>query len=125
MRVAKKYLGYEILVPVILIVILVSGCVQQETDQQTEETKETAAYIFTLKEISQHNSADDCWLLINGKVYNVTGFINSHPGGEAIIEGCGKDATELFETRPMGSGTPHSQRARSWVEDYYIGDLDQ
>ena len=43
--------------------------------------------------------------------------------GKAILEGCGKDGTELYETRPMGSGTPHSDRARNLLEDYYIGEL--
>ena len=46
-----------------------------------------------------------------------------HPGKEAILEGCGKDATILFNTRPMGSGTPHSNTARSYLNDFQIGDL--
>jgi cytochrome b involved in lipid metabolism len=78
---------------------------------------------FTLGQVAQHNSDDDCWLVIDNKVYDVTEFISGHPGGQSIVEGCGKDATTLFETRPMGSGTPHSDRARTIREDYYIGDL--
>jgi cytochrome b involved in lipid metabolism len=80
---------------------------------------------FNLDEISKHDSDADCWFAVSGKVYNVTGFIKSHPGGKAIIDGCGKDATTLFETRPMGSGTSHSQNARNKIENYYIGDLIQ
>jgi cytochrome b involved in lipid metabolism len=78
---------------------------------------------FTLEEISLHADKSDCWLLISGKVYNVASFINTHPGGDAILEGCGKDATALFETRPVGSGTPHSEGARVRLESFYIGDL--
>lgn len=78
---------------------------------------------FTVEEVSLHGTADDCWLIIEGKVYDVTGFISRHPGGAAIAQGCGTDATVLFETRPMGSGTPHSAQARSVRESYYIGDM--
>jgi cytochrome b involved in lipid metabolism len=58
-------------------------------------------------------------------VYDVTKFIEAskHPGGEAIVEGCGKDATVLFATRPMGSGTPHSEKAYGFLTSFYIGDL--
>ena len=53
----------------------------------------------------------------------MTQFIATHPGGKAIIEGCGQESTKLFQTRPMGSGTPHSSRARDLLKDYYIGEL--
>ncbi|MBS3061949.1 MAG: hypothetical protein J4215_05195 [Candidatus Diapherotrites archaeon] len=43
----------------------------------------------------------------------------------AINEGCGKDATELFNTRPTGSRTPYSDRARSFLPKFYIGELKQ
>ncbi len=80
---------------------------------------------ITLQELSKHNSRNDCWMAINGKVYDVTSFIEEHPGGEAILQGCGKDATNLYMTRPMGSGTPHSSNANSLLKNYYIGDLVQ
>lgn len=85
-----------------------------------EETK-TYSYV----ELSEHSKIDDCWLAISGRVYDVTDFVSSHPGGEAITEGCGSDATELYETRPMGSGTPHSDMARGMLDDYYIGDIEE
>lgn len=80
---------------------------------------------YTLEEISQHDSADDCWMAIEGGVYDVTEFIagQKHPGGAAVLEGCGIDATELFMTRPMGSGTPHSSSAHSFLENFQIGNL--
>ena len=78
---------------------------------------------FSMEEIAKHGSENDCWLLIDGKVYDVTEFIGRHPGGDAVLEGCGIDSTELYETRPMGSGTPHSPGARQRLDDYYIGEL--
>ena len=103
----------------VIAVLLVSGCVQ-DSDPGTPGNGGT----FTLEEIADHGSADDCWLALDGNVYDVTGFIGSHPGGAALLEGCGKDATELYETRPMGSGTPHSQNARNLLPTYLIGELE-
>ncbi len=105
------------------IILVSSGC-SQETQNQTSEPENTqAGETFSIEEISTHNSPTDCWLLIDGKIYDVTNFIPGHPGGSTILEGCGKDATELFNKRPMGSGTPHSERAQNGLEQYYIGNL--
>lgn len=35
--------------------------------------------------IAKHKSADSCWLVIHGKVYDVTSFLDKHPGGRAIL----------------------------------------
>jgi cytochrome b involved in lipid metabolism len=82
---------------------------------------------YTLAEVQAHATKDDCWLAIEGKVYNVTPMTSSgkHPGGEAILQGCGKDATALFNTRPMGSGTPHSDKARGNLAIFGIGNLSK
>ncbi|OAA44430.1 Aldolase-type TIM barrel [Metarhizium rileyi] len=49
-------------------------------------------------EISQHNNAKSCWVIIHGKAYDVTDFLPEHPGGSKIIlKYAGKDATEEFE----------------------------
>jgi hypothetical protein len=55
----------------------------------------------------------------------VTGFIagGKHGGGDAILAGCGINATQLFNTRPMGSGTPHSDKARGFLDSFYIGEF--
>ena len=50
------------------------------------------------KDIEKHNTADDCWVIIHGKAYDVTEFKADHPGGSKIIEKfAGKDATETYE----------------------------
>jgi len=81
---------------------------------------------YNLTEIAKHNNVNDCWLLIDDKIYDVTEYISSgkHPGGEAILEGCGKiDGTELFSTRPMGSGTEHSDEAYGYLDTFYIANF--
>ena len=51
---------------------------------------------ITLRELKKHRRVDDCWLAIDGKVYDVTDYIKYHPGGKKILMGAGKDATKLF-----------------------------
>jgi len=55
--------------------------------------------LITKEELSTHNSRDDCWVSIDGKVYDVTKFLPQHPGGEKILYDCGgRDCTnEFFE----------------------------
>lgn len=49
--------------------------------------------------LSQHNKPDDCWICIKGRVYNVTPYLEFHPGGvDEMLRGAGIDATELFNT---------------------------
>jgi len=100
--------------------------VQNDPIQMNESTNivtTTTMRTFSLSEVSIHNSTGDCWLVIHGKIYDVTDFIPSHPGGNAILQGCGADATDLYETRLMGSGTPHSQNAMDLLSIYYVGDI--
>lgn len=71
-------------------------------------------------EVAKHNTASDCWLIINDRVYDVTKAVGPHPGGQAILAGCGKDATEMFFKRQ--DGTAHSEKAQGMLDKYYIGD---
>lgn len=44
--------------------------------------------------VAKHTSADDCWVVLYGNVYDVTEFLPNHPGGTKIIlKLAGKDAT--------------------------------
>jgi len=115
---------------VIPVLFILTGCTSQTAEQNNQVVDNTAnepsqTTMYTMDEIAQHNSKDSCWLLINDKIYDVTNMINGHAGGDAILEGCGIDSTELYLTRPMGSGTPHSPQAQSYLPKFYIGDLKQ
>ncbi len=79
---------------------------------------------ITLEEIANHKDATSCWMVVEGNVYDVTSFIPNHPGGEQILLGCGKDATEMFNTRP-NDGTSHSNRARQMLDGLQIGVLSK
>merc|ERR1719210_62567 len=52
---------------------------------------------YTKEEVAKHASKADCWVILDGKVLDVTSFLSQHPGGElAILTFAGKDATEEF-----------------------------
>ena len=53
---------------------------------------------FTWKEISKHNSPEDCWVVIDGSVYDVTGWVGSHPGGDILTSLSGEDISALFHS---------------------------
>ncbi|XP_062148786.1 cytochrome b5, seed isoform-like [Alnus glutinosa] len=75
--------------------------------------------VYTLPEVSEHDSPKDCWLVIDGKVYNVTKFLEDHPGGDdVLLSATGKDATNDFED------VGHSSSARAMMDEFYVGDID-
>nr|CAB3235139.1 cytochrome b5 reductase 4-like [Phallusia mammillata] len=53
---------------------------------------------ITTEELAKHNKREDAWMAIRGFVYNVTTYLDYHPGGvPELMRGAGKDATLLFE----------------------------
>ncbi|KAF5739462.1 Cytochrome B5 n3 ATCB5-D CB5-D [Tripterygium wilfordii] len=74
--------------------------------------------VFTLSQVAQHKSKKDCWLIIHGRVLNVTKFLEEHPGGEEVLlESAGKDATKEF--KDIG----HSKAAENLLIKYQVGVL--
>jgi len=50
-----------------------------------------------MEEVRKHSSKDDAWMVVAGMVYNVTPYLQFHPGGvDELMRGAGSDATELF-----------------------------
>merc|ERR1712137_1275665 len=57
-----------------------------------------AADGYSMEEVEKHNKNTDCWVVLHGRVLNVTSFLKEHPGGElAIMTFAGKDATKEFD----------------------------
>ncbi|ODN81596.1 hypothetical protein L202_02008 [Cryptococcus amylolentus CBS 6039] len=75
--------------------------------------------LISFEEVQKHNKADDCWVIINGKIYDVTDFMENHPGGpEIILANAGKDASKIF-------GPIHYPDALEMLdEDQHIGPVD-
>ncbi|KAL4811364.1 hypothetical protein BDV18DRAFT_165452 [Aspergillus unguis] len=75
---------------------------------------------YTIEQVKAHCKPDDVWIILHNKVYDVTKYLEDHPGGSAVlIEVAGSDATETFEE--IG----HSDEAREQLEPYYVGDLPE
>merc|ERR1739847_50346 len=72
-----------------------------DSDEDEEEEEEAgdagAGGGYTLAEVAKHITKEDCWVVVNGNVMDVTNFLKDHPGGElAILTFAGKDASEEF-----------------------------
>jgi cytochrome b involved in lipid metabolism len=73
---------------------------------------------FTAAEVEAHSTAADCWMIIDGKVYDVSKFLEDHPGGEEVLtELAGQDATEAFDE--IG----HSPDAKELLKKFLVGEL--
>lgn len=84
------------------------------------------ARILNAAAVAAHGIAGDCWLIIGGKVYNVTNYLSEHPGGAASITVyCGKEATTAFNSKGKTPAKPHSSFASSLLDSYYVGFLGQ
>ncbi|XP_049475550.1 cytochrome b5 isoform X1 [Panthera uncia] len=82
-----------------------------------EQSDKTVKY-YTLEEIQKHNHSKSTWLILHHKVYDLTKFLEEHPGGEEVLrEQAGGDATENFED------VGHSTDARELSKTYIIGEL--
>ncbi|XP_053740593.1 fatty acid 2-hydroxylase [Synchiropus splendidus] len=78
--------------------------------------------LFTEREVARHGTKDSCWVRLGTRVYDVTAFLRMHPGGEALIlRRSGRDLTPEMEGPPHR----HSENARRWMEQYYIGELER
>jgi cytochrome b involved in lipid metabolism len=65
--------------------------------------------VLTAQEVALHSTSQDCWSIVNGSVYNLTSYVNSHPGGTANIQNiCGKDGSIAFKTQHGTQGTPNN-----------------
>ncbi|HDS46029.1 MAG TPA: hypothetical protein ENN68_08100 [Methanomicrobia archaeon] len=105
-----------IIAGLLLALFFTSGCVEQEAPP--DGGAETS---FTLAEVARHSTAQDCWIVIHGQVYNATGM-PCHGGsfGSTILQRCGTDVTAVWDEKP-GTGIPHSENAQSLLEPFYIG----
>lgn len=87
---------------------------------ESSKTALTSTYQqITMAEVKNHNSANDCWTVVDGMVYDVTSFVSRHPAGSsAIKEMCGVDASEDFMEEHMDQAEP-----MDWLDRLKIGEL--
>jgi len=77
--------------------------------------------IYTTEDVAAHTQPSSCWVSRAGKVYDVSGFLSDHPGGDdLILAHAGKDIEELMKDRLEHE---HSESAYSMLDEYVIGRL--
>ena len=60
-------------------------------------------------EIKSHNLKSDCWSIVNGNVYNLTTYVQRHPGGASVIANiCGKDGSKAFVNEHNTKSKPNN-----------------
>ncbi|KAK2028420.1 cytochrome b2 [Colletotrichum zoysiae] len=64
----------------------------------TTTTLETERVAVNLTDLAKHNKKTDCWIAVHSKVWDITDFINEHPGGPSVLLKCaGSNATKVFD----------------------------
>lgn len=77
---------------------------------------------YSLPEVAAHNRESNCWMAIEGQVYDVTGYLPKHPSPpQIVLPWCGKDATQAWRSKTIGR--PHSSRAGHLLNQCLIGNL--
>lgn len=76
----------------------------------TATATDPTAGTITSADVFQHATPDDCWTIIDGAVYDMTPFLNQHPGGSTAIAGlCGVDGTAGFLAQHGSASAPNAQ----------------
>ncbi|KAF8526514.1 hypothetical protein BU17DRAFT_40326 [Hysterangium stoloniferum] len=74
--------------------------------------------IYTLEDVLTHKQSGDCWVVRNGKVYNISAFLPDHPGGDdVILEWAGKDIGDVMKDGEHS----HSDSAFEMMAEYLVG----
>jgi len=89
-------------------------------NNMSNENITTKMKTFKMSDVSTHGEfADTQWIVIEGKVIDVTKYQKEHPGGrDILLENAGKDATEVFEN------TGHSDEAKDQLQKFIIGVIE-
>ena len=76
---------------------------------------------YTMDQVKANNSSAKCWSVIDGNVYDLTRWINSHPGGAGSIRAlCGIDGTQEFNRQHYGQRDPLQR-----LKMYLLGPLSK
>jgi cytochrome b involved in lipid metabolism len=79
------------------VVIMYRGRPAMNVQNQNNGGVTSTPNVFSLSDVQTHNTPASCWTTISGSVYDLTTWINRHPGGPGPIKYlCGIDGTEAF-----------------------------
>jgi cytochrome b involved in lipid metabolism len=87
----------------------------------TESANSPTPSTYTLSDVVKHATPDDCWTTVDGVVYDLTPFVQKHPGGvRDISKICGTDGTSAFSREHGDDG-----KANAMLDSLSIGNLAQ
>lgn len=73
---------------------------------------------FTRKEVEARAGGDETWIIIDNVVYDVSTFLEDHPGGpEVLLQNSGGDASRCFHD------VGHTEEALEWRREFRVGEL--
>lgn len=81
------------------------------------------SYAYTIDEVNLHNTPNDCWVVFEDSVYDLSKYLPSHDIYMDIRDWCGKDMTEDFKTK-AGMDRDHIVSSYSLLENYKIGEIE-
>ena len=91
-------------------------------NESSIKTQTTPGVYVDISTVQTHDTADNCWIIIDKNIYEMTSYMSSHPGGaKTIIPWCGKESTNAFNTIKNGKG--HSTAAEMDLDLYYLGNV--
>ncbi len=110
----KKFIVVGVIVCILIVVgIIVSTSKPVPQKETLASTTPVAQKQFTMAEVAQHNTKDSCYTTVQGKVYDLTPAINTHPGGpDKIASICGIDGTQAFLGKHGGQPKPEAGLAK-------------
>jgi cytochrome b involved in lipid metabolism len=114
------FLATAFLLIFLMVVFSVVRNGQKEGElSSTKEQTDSRIALYPASEVAQHASKESCWAIVRGGIYDLTSWINQHPGGrQAILGLCGKDGTAAFESTHGGQEGPEKV-----LKEFKIGEL--
>lgn len=108
----------------IVFIIFILGIFVFSKKPNNQIPVKTNITVLDISEVAKHNSYSSCWMVIGGKVYDVTKEINSHPGGaRAILSHCGQESTDAWNSKDSFPARMHSIGAALLLKNDFVGDL--
>ena len=90
---------------------------------RNERPAAIADKLMTMSEVARHASSEDCWMVIDNRVYDLTAYLPEHPSKPSIIlPWCGKEASEAYKTKT--NGRSHSSQADQELINYAVGRVE-
>jgi FKBP-type peptidyl-prolyl cis-trans isomerase/predicted heme/steroid binding protein len=131
----KKWITYSLISASVIVVVVFGitlfrsgGKPQQVTTNNNSSTLTSLSTTVNLNsvEIAKHSTEGDCWVVISGKVYDLSNYFPMHPGGVgSILKYCGKDGSTGFASKDNIPAQMHSAAAQMMLRDYLLGNLNE